>query len=70
MDSKIHKRSLNRVMIYGVVVIYGGAKGRDDQKEIKGFVDFDYAGCMDTIKSMSGYVFNMFDTSINWETTL
>lgn len=58
------KGSLSRVLIYG------GARGQDDQREIEGFMDSNYAGCMDTRKSLTGYVFTMFDTSTSWKETL
>ncbi|XP_058782988.1 uncharacterized protein LOC131657627 [Vicia villosa] len=56
--------SLNRVLIYG------GALGEDGKAVIEGYVDSDYAGCMDSRKSISGYVFTMFGTAISWKATL
>lgn len=56
--------SLNRALIYG------GASGEDSKAEIEGYVDSDYAGRMDSRKSISGYVFTMFGTTISWKATL
>lgn len=46
MDSKVHK------WVFEQVLIYGGACGDDKKVEIEGFVDSDYAGCMNSIKSI------------------
>ena len=51
-------------------MIYGGACRDDSKVEIEGFIDSDYAGCMDSIKSISGYVFTMFGTIISWKVSL
>lgn len=60
---KYTKGSLRRVLVY--------RGGKNDGKvEVKRFVDTEYAGCMDTIKSFSGYVFTMFDTTISWKVML
>ncbi|WVZ03280.1 hypothetical protein V8G54_024086 [Vigna mungo] len=37
---------------------------------IEGFVDSDFAGCMDTRKSCLGYVFTLFGTAVSWRSTL
>ncbi|WVZ24349.1 hypothetical protein V8G54_002893 [Vigna mungo] len=37
---------------------------------IEGFVDSDFARCMDTRKSRSGYVFTLFGTAVSWKSTL
>ena len=37
---------------------------------IEGFVDGDFAGCLNTRKSLSGYVFTLFGTAINWKSNL
>ena len=37
---------------------------------IEGFVDADYAGCVDTRKSLSGYVFTLFGTAVSWKANL
>ena len=51
--------SLNRVLIYG------GALDEDSKAVIEGYIDSDYAGCMDSRKYISGHVFTMFDTTIS-----
>lgn len=51
-----------------MVLVYGGSMS--DSKVDQGFVDSDYAGYMDTIKYLSGYVFTMFGTSISWKASL
>ena len=57
-------RSLNRVLIYG------GSLGEDSKAVIKGYVNSSYAGCMDSRKSISEYVFTLFGTPISWKVTL
>lgn len=37
---------------------------------VEGFVDSDYAGNLDTRKSLTGFVFTFFGTSISWKTIL
>ncbi|XP_052725980.1 secreted RxLR effector protein 161-like [Vigna angularis] len=37
---------------------------------IEGFVDSDFAGCMDTRKSLFGYVFTLYGTVVSWKSTL
>jgi hypothetical protein len=34
--------------------------------DIHGFVDADWAGDLDPIRSTSGYVFNLFGGAISW----
>ncbi|KAL7150071.1 hypothetical protein ABFS83_05G083800 [Erythranthe nasuta] len=36
----------------------------------KGFVDSDYAGSIDTRKSLTGYVFTLFGTAVSWKSNL
>lgn len=55
---KYIKGSISRVLIYG------GAMNQDEHREIEGFLDSNYAKCMDTMKSLSSYIFTMFGTSI------
>ncbi|XP_073131127.1 uncharacterized protein [Henckelia pumila] len=38
-------------------------KQKDGQKSVEGCVDFDYAGNIDTRKSLTGYVFTMYGTA-------
>ncbi|XP_050875510.1 uncharacterized protein LOC127079130 [Lathyrus oleraceus] len=51
------------------VLVYGGATS-DVEAEVKILVNSNHAGCIDTIKSLYGYVFIMFDTSINCKASL
>lgn len=41
-------------------LVYGGAN--ETHEAIRGYVDSDFAGCIDTRKSITGYVFTMFGT--------
>ena len=52
------------------MLIYGGAKERKKATMIKGFVDSDYVGCLDSRKSLTGYIFAAFGTIINWKACL
>lgn len=38
-------------------IVYGGAKGDDSKVKVERFVESDYAGCINTRKSLSIYVF-------------
>jgi len=33
-------------------------------------VDFDYVSCLDTRKSITGYIFTVFGTAISWKASL
>nr|KYP64654.1 Retrovirus-related Pol polyprotein from transposon TNT 1-94 [Cajanus cajan] len=35
-----------------------------------GYVDADFAGCLDTRKSLTGYVFTMFSSAVTWKANL
>ena len=72
---KAHWKALKWILRYNngylnKVLIYGGALDEDNKSIIEGYVDSDYAGCMDSRKSISGYVFTMFGTTISWKATL
>jgi hypothetical protein len=41
-----------------------------EKDAISGYVDVDFAGCMDTRKSLTGYVFTLFGTAITWKANL
>lgn len=47
---------------------YGGAG--DELEVIKGFVDSDFAGGLDSRKSQAGYDFKVFRTDMSWKATL
>ena len=38
--------------------------------KVKGFVDSDYVGSLDTRKSLTGYVFTIYGGAINWKANL
>ena len=42
---------------------------RSDSLEIVGYSDSDYAGCLDTEKSTSGYVFKLAGGAISWSSS-
>ena len=41
-----------------------------DGSSIVRFVDFDFVGDLDKSRSLTGYVFTLFDCAISWEATL
>ena len=53
-----------------IVLIYGRAFSDDSEVKIDGFVNSNYEGCIDSRKSIYGYVFTMFGTTISWKETL
>jgi phosphoribosyl-AMP cyclohydrolase len=57
-------RYLCGTTIYGLC--YQGRSRLDRVVDIHGFVDVDWAGDVDCIRSTSGYVFNLFGGAINW----
>ncbi|KAL3641556.1 hypothetical protein CASFOL_012371 [Castilleja foliolosa] len=56
------KGSVNLSLIY--------RKSEEDNNMIEGYVDSDYAGCSDTRKSTTGYVFTAFGGAISWKARL
>ncbi|XP_039687797.1 secreted RxLR effector protein 161-like [Medicago truncatula] len=38
-----------------------------DEDALEGYVDADYAGNVDTRKSLSGFVFTLYDKAISWK---
>ncbi|KAK2987966.1 hypothetical protein RJ640_011229 [Escallonia rubra] len=40
---------------------------KSDNVEVIGYSDFDYAGCVDTLKSTSGYVFMLAEGAVSWK---
>ena len=40
------------------------------QSPISGYVDADYGGCLDTRKSISGYVFQVLGGNVSWRACL
>ena len=45
---------------------YLGRPGLDRVLDIRGFVDADWAGDLDQIRSTSGYVFSLFGGAVSW----
>ena len=40
---------------------------RSEQLEVFGYSDFDYGGCLDSLKSTSGFVFMLANEAISWK---
>ena len=62
-----HWKAAKRVMRYlkrtrGYMLTYR----RSDQLEIIGFSDSDFAGCQDSLKSTSGYIFMLAGGAVSW----
>ncbi|RVX00023.1 Retrovirus-related Pol polyprotein from transposon TNT 1-94 [Vitis vinifera] len=49
-------------------LVYGGNSQLETQ--LQGFVDADYAGNIDTRKSLTGYVFTLFGGAVSWKANL
>ncbi|CAJ2674023.1 unnamed protein product [Trifolium pratense] len=67
---QVHWQALKWVLRYLNGSLKGGLKytrtdpGRD---ALEGYVDADYAGNIDTRKSLSGFVFTLFGTAVTWK---
>ncbi|KAH9762600.1 Integrase catalytic domain-containing protein [Citrus sinensis] len=59
-------RYLNRTTTYGLM--YGGS--RQDDSQIVGYVDSDYAGDLDIRRSLTGYLFTLNNSTVNWKAQL
>ncbi|KAJ4726034.1 Retrovirus-related Pol polyprotein from transposon TNT 1-94 [Melia azedarach] len=69
--SKEHWQAVKRIFRYlkgtfDVALIYEG----DTQCLVTGFSDSDYAGDVDSRRSMTGYVFTLGSSVVNWKATL
>ncbi|KAJ4703555.1 Retrovirus-related Pol polyprotein from transposon TNT 1-94 [Melia azedarach] len=69
--SKEHWQAVKRIFRYlkgtfDVGLIYGG----DTQCLVTGFSDSDYAGDVDSRRSMTGYVFTLGSSVVSWKATL
>src|SRR6185437_340235 len=42
---------------------------RTENLEVVGYLDTDFAGCVDTKKSTSGYVFTLANGAISWKSS-
>ena len=72
---KAHWQALKWILRYikgslGRVLVYGGVRNSRRTTAIEGFVDSDYAGCLDSRKSLTGFVFTAFGTAISWKASL
>jgi hypothetical protein len=50
------QRTKNHILIYC----------RSDKLEVIGYIDSDFAGCVDSLKSTSGYIFILDGGAISW----
>ena len=48
----------------------GNKRSLEDGEVLIGFVDSDFIVCLDTRKSLTGYVFTTFRTTISWKASL
>ena len=73
---KAHWQALKWILRYikgsiGKSLVYGEVEGyQENTVVIEGFVDSDFAGCLDTRKSLTGYVFTAFGTAISRKASL
>jgi len=72
---KAHWQALKWILRYirgslGRVLVYGGARNSRRTIAIEGFVDSDYVGCLDSRKSLTGFVFTSLGTAISWKASL
>lgn len=70
---KSHWQALKWIMRYlkGTIelgLIYGGVN--TGEEAVTGYIDSDYAGSIDTRKSLTGYIFTIFGTAMSWKATL
>ncbi|KAK2414734.1 secreted RxLR effector protein [Trifolium repens] len=67
---QVHWQALKWVLRYLNGSLKGGLKYKkiDPGKDaLEGYVDADYAGNVDTRKSLSGFVFTLFGTAVTWK---
>ena len=75
-SSKVHWHALKWVLRYingtlGKGLVFGGHIGSwKDDGIVVGCVDSDFAGCLDSRKSLTGYVFTSYGTAISWKACL
>ena len=51
-------------------LVYVKARGEGEEGVLVGYTDSDYAKCLDTRKSLSGYCFTLYGCLISWRSTL
>ena len=56
------KGSVNLCLVFG--------KQESSSDKLVGYVDADFAGSIDTRKSLTGYVFTLYGTTISWKSML
>ena len=69
----MHWQALKWVLRYWNGSLEGGLKYTRSQPRrdaLEGYVDADYAGNVDTRKSLSGFVFTLFGTAVTWKVAL
>jgi len=70
---QMHWQALKWVLRYLNGSLKGGLKYTRSQPgmdALEGYVDADYAGNVDTRKSLSGFVFTLFGTAVTWKVAL
>ncbi|KAE8700517.1 hypothetical protein F3Y22_tig00110556pilonHSYRG00215 [Hibiscus syriacus] len=45
-------------------------KQENEREKVVGYVDSDYAGSIDTRKSLTGFIFTVFGTAVSWKSNL
>ncbi|XP_060968668.1 secreted RxLR effector protein 161-like [Cannabis sativa] len=61
------------VMMYVIGSLNLGLVYKEDEKrcrEVEGFVESDYAGCIDTRRLLTGYIFTALGGCIRWKSNL
>ena len=46
------------------------AKHESSMDNVVGFVDLDYIGCLDTRRSLTGYMFKFYGNTVSWKCNL
>lgn len=59
-------RYVNGTTNYGLLF----EKSEKQTEPVEGFVDADFAGNIDTRKSLTGYIFNLYGTAVSWRSVL
>lgn len=68
-----HWKALKWTLRYLNGTLANGLKFKRAQQgevAVKGYVDSDYAGNIDTRKSLTGYVFTLYGTAVSWKSVL
>ncbi|KZV43791.1 hypothetical protein F511_41481 [Dorcoceras hygrometricum] len=70
---KCHWQALKWMMRYlkgtqNLGLVYGG--NQTGGEAVLGYVDSDYAGSIDTRRSLTGYVFTVYGTAVSWKANL